>query len=218
MSTWKSQLNKPYLFYWLTFRWSLSAWGPWHLTGKGWSTGSPDFCTSPLWSCALLCVLQGTGSSLRSGRKDRDLRWRDSEEQDLQVFPSLWAVLCCQQAEQLSWISELSNGTTSFLAVFFFSPQPTLFCCYFNSKVCSHDTHMLSTSVTNRNQFVDYWIYQALLWYSGCLQPTLSLVMHKWKRCSCHSLSWPSHPPPCFVTLSVHNNSPNLNGTQKVYL
>lgn len=149
MSAWKLNLNKPYSFYWLAFRWSLSAWGPWHLTVKGWSAGSLDFCTSPLWSCALLCVLQGTGSSLCLGRKDRDLRWWDSEEQDLQEFASLWAALCCQQDEQLPWVSELNNGTTSFLAVFFF-PQPTLLCCNFNSKLCSHDTHMLFTLVTNR--------------------------------------------------------------------
>lgn len=93
MSAWKLQLNKPYSFYLLTYRWSLSAWGPWHFTGKERSTGSLDFCTSPLWSCGFLCVPQGTGSSLSSGRKDRELRWRGSEEQDLHVFPSLWAVL-----------------------------------------------------------------------------------------------------------------------------
>lgn len=151
MSACKSNLNKAYSFYCLTFRWLLSAWSPWHLTGKGWSTGSLDFCSSPLWSCALLCALPATASSLRSSKKDRDLRWWDSEEQDLQEFASLWAVLCCQQDEQfhefLSWAMPQLH---SWLLFFFFFPQPTLLCCNFNSKLCSHDTHMLFTLMTNR--------------------------------------------------------------------
>lgn len=45
-------------------------------------------------------------------------------------------------------------------------------------------THMLSTLLTYRKHpFLDDWLHQALLWYSGHLQPTLSLVMHKWSSC-----------------------------------
>lgn len=44
----------------------------------------------------------------------------------------------------------LSWATVQLHSWLLFFPQPTLLCCYFNSEVCSHDTHMLSTSVTNR--------------------------------------------------------------------
>lgn len=155
MSAWKLQLNKPYSFYWLTYRWSLSAWGPWHFTGKERSTGSLDFCTSPLWSCGFLCVPQGTGSSLSSGRKDRELRWRGSEEQDLHVFPSLWAVLL-----PASWAFATSFWTKqwhNFIpgCFFFFSANTVLLS--FKLKGMLHGTHMLSTLMTNRRS-VSGWL------------------------------------------------------------
>lgn len=76
----------------------------------------------------------------------------------------------------------LSNGTTSFLAAFFPLSQ------HCSVVILTHSSApMILTCFSLRwqigGQFVDYWIYQALLWYSGCLQPTLSLVMHKWKSC-----------------------------------
>lgn len=53
-----------------------------------------------------------------AARTTPQLRGRDSEEQDLQVFASLRAVLRSQQEERLLRVSELSNGTTSLLDAF----------------------------------------------------------------------------------------------------
>lgn len=64
-------------------------------------------------------------------------------------------------------------------------PSRTLFpsdrLCCFNSQACSHDIDMLSTSFAYRKHpFLGDWIYRALFWCSGQLQPKLSLIRDKW--------------------------------------
>lgn len=94
------------------------------------------------------------------------------------LLPASWVVATS------FWAKQRHN----FIPGCFFFSQPTLFCCHFNSKVCSMVLTCFPLWWQIGDQFLDDWIYQALLWYSGHLQPTLSLAMHKQSSCL---LPWP---------------------------
>lgn len=162
MSAWKLNSNKQYSFYRLTFKWSLSAWAPQHLTDQESSTGSLAFlhqlCVQlylALWSAGYwLEPLARTGWALpqqgcRAAGKEQ---WGTGPPGVSQ--PPSCALLPENRGCQgfLSW----AMAQLCFSVLF---PANKL-CCHFNSQVRSHNTQMLSTSFTYRkHQFLDDWIY-----------------------------------------------------------
>lgn len=109
----------------------------------------PGFLHQP--SVKLCFALYSTGHwvkpSLRQEGQGSEVKgqWRVGSSGVCQ--PLSWSLLPTSWAAAMSfWAEQWHN----FIPGCFFFSQPTLLCCHFNSKVRSHDTHMLSTLMTNR--------------------------------------------------------------------
>lgn len=109
----------------------------------------PEFLHQP--SVQLCFALCSTGHwlkpLLRQEGKGSEVmgQWRSGSSGACQ--PLSCSLLSASWAVPMSfWAKQWHN----FIPGRFFSPQPTLLCCNFNSQLCSHDTHMLFTLVTNR--------------------------------------------------------------------
>lgn len=143
---------------------------------------APAICVGVLSSALCRALAQGFAQARVSFTAARTGCWGEGivRNRTFRCFPASW--LCSAPSKQKGCCGFLSWAMAQLCSRMLFTANRL--CCHFNSQVCSHNTHMLSTLLTYRKHpFLDDWIYQALLWYSGHLQPMLSPAMHKWSSC-----------------------------------